>query len=342
MFTGRGIRGRLLQRGLHAQHRRVYSYNSKTTFGHVPAPSAVVKEEVGNAQKFVPVHVKSEDDVDEFAASRQFLKMVHYDEAPGPNVPGGRLYTYVITLQGEWRFTETGPEFAIQFLSKHSMHSDVAPEIAVAGEFFVRRRRRKGGMPLSHEHHEHEKENKEEGDDTDVDDLNTGVKRRFSCASIQPPGAAEKKAFKDHSNERGEKEKHDDAGSDSQDYKEKHEQEDIGANEVNENRGTQSDTESISHRPSHTIGRSRHPSDFVLIIDNDSGTYRPGKSQLPSLKKYLERNLPGLKIKAMACDDPKLKQWKEEQKPKKEVTKARHISQPSSNSESSGDSDSER
>lgn len=49
----------------------------------------------------------------------------------------GRLYTYVITLDGEWRFSETGPEFAIDMLSKHSMHSDVAPEIAFSGEFFV-------------------------------------------------------------------------------------------------------------------------------------------------------------------------------------------------------------
>jgi len=343
MFTGRGIRGWLLQRGLHAQHRRIYSYNSKTTFGHVPTPSAVANEEVGNAKKFVPVHVSSEDDVDEFAASRQFLKMVHYDEAPGANVPGGRLYTYVITLQGEWRFTETGPEFAIQFLSKHSMHSDVAPEIAVAGEFFVRRRRRKGGMPLSHEHQEHEKENKEKTDDTDVDDLNTGAKRKFSYSSIQPPGAAEKKGMKEDSDEKDEKAKHDEAGSDPKEHKEKREQEDIGTNEGSEKHENQADTELIrvSHRPSHPIGRSRYPSNFVLIIDNDSGTYRPDKSQLPSLKKYLERNLPGLKIKVMACDDPKLKQWKEEQKPKKEVTKARHISQPSSNSESSSDSDSE-
>ena len=48
----------------------------------------------------------------------QFLKMVHYDQ-------GGRIFTYVITLDGLFRFTETGKEFGIDLLSKHTMHSDV-------------------------------------------------------------------------------------------------------------------------------------------------------------------------------------------------------------------------
>ncbi|KAJ6576519.1 hypothetical protein DFH09DRAFT_1451863 [Mycena vulgaris] len=41
-----------------------------------------------------------------------------------------KLFTYGITLDGEWRFTETGPEFAIDLSSKHSMHADLALEIA--------------------------------------------------------------------------------------------------------------------------------------------------------------------------------------------------------------------
>ena len=46
----------------------------------------------------------------------------------------GRVFTYVITLDGEMRFTETGEDFAIELLSKHSMHADVAGEIAYSGE----------------------------------------------------------------------------------------------------------------------------------------------------------------------------------------------------------------
>ena len=68
----------------------------------------------------------------------------------------GRLFTYVILRDGEWRFTETGSEFSVDLLSKHSMHADMAVEIAFSGEFFVRRIRPDGAE---------EEEAAEEGDD---------------------------------------------------------------------------------------------------------------------------------------------------------------------------------
>ena len=73
--------------------------------------------------------------------------MVHYDE-------GGRIFTYVLTLDGLLRFTETGKEFGIDLLSKHTMHSDVNIYIACSGEFFVRRLRplKNPPMPLTKKH----------------------------------------------------------------------------------------------------------------------------------------------------------------------------------------------
>jgi hypothetical protein len=349
LFTGRGIRGCLLQRGLHAQHRRIYSYNTKTTYGHVTAPPAIVNEGVGDAQKFVLEHEKPDAKVDELAASRQFLKMVHYDEAPTSDVLGGRLYTYVITLQREWRFSETGSEFAIQFLSKHSMHSDLATEVAASGEFFVRRRRGKGGMPLSDGEEEGtgaetgaEKEKKEgcEMRGKTLDNPDAEAKGDLSNASIPAkPDASDKKAMAETPGSNDKKEQHTEQGSQSNGQHEQEEKEDADSSERKEKHENRGDKESIhiSHKPSHLVGRSRHPSNFVLVIDNDSGTYRPDKSQLPSLQKYLERNFPGLKIKAIACDDPKLKKWKEEQKPEKETANARQISQPNSSSNNGSD-----
>lgn len=55
------------------------------------------------------------------------------------------------------------------------------------------------------------------------------------------------------------------------------------------------------------------PRFYELIIDNDSGTYRPEKSLLPVLQQFLEKNLVGLQIVTMACDDKKLEKIKEEQ-----------------------------
>lgn len=106
MFTGKSLRGWLLNHALHHQHARIYNYDATTVYGSFPEPSK------------------------DF--TRQFLDLVHYDR-------GGRIFTYILTLDGQWRFTETGKQFGIDLLSKHTMHSDVSIYIAFSGEFFVRR-----------------------------------------------------------------------------------------------------------------------------------------------------------------------------------------------------------
>ncbi|KAL8702934.1 MAG: hypothetical protein Q9201_003888 [Fulgogasparrea decipioides] len=106
MFTAKSLRGRILNRALHHQHSRIYNYDRTTVYGSFPSPSKDM--------------------------SLQFLDLIHYDH-------GGRIFTYVLTLDGMWRFTETGKEFGIDLLSKHTMHSDVNIYIAFSGEFFVRR-----------------------------------------------------------------------------------------------------------------------------------------------------------------------------------------------------------
>ncbi|OLN93238.1 hypothetical protein CCHL11_07588 [Colletotrichum chlorophyti] len=106
MFAKSGLRGKILNKALHKQHSRIYNFDSSTEYGTFKA--------------------RSEE------ASLQFLKLVHFDE-------GGRIFTYVLTLDGMFRFTETGKEFSIDMLSKHTMHSDVETYIACSGEFFIRR-----------------------------------------------------------------------------------------------------------------------------------------------------------------------------------------------------------
>ncbi|KAM0263519.1 hypothetical protein ACHAQJ_001138 [Trichoderma viride] len=106
LFSSTGIRGTILNKALHKQHHRIYNYDSSTEYG-----------------TFEPCSKQ---------ASLQFLRMVHFDE-------GGRVFTYVLTLDGLLRFTETGKEFGIDFLSKHTMHADAEKYIACSGEFFIRR-----------------------------------------------------------------------------------------------------------------------------------------------------------------------------------------------------------
>lgn len=195
MFMSTGIRGKILNKALHKQHNRIYNFDSSTEYGEFPPCS--------------------ED------ATRQFLKMANFDQ-------GGRVFTYVLTLDSLFRFTETGKEFGIDLLSKHTMHSDVETYIAYSGEFFIRR--------------------------------------------LEKPTA-----------------------SDSADPK-----------------GKTHPTEKIPGGPPDDSPPT-DPSYYQLVIDNDSGTYRPDKSVLPDLKAFFERNLPGLGVVTMHWEDEELQNMKERQ-----------------------------
>jgi len=202
MFTTSGIRGFFLSKALHHQHSRVYNFSRTTEYGLLG-------------------YEPSQE------TSQRFLDLVHYDE-------GGRIFTYVITLDGVFRFTETGKEFGIDLLSKHTMHSDVSIYIAFSGEFFIRR--------LRHRHR---------------------------------PAPEEAEV----GNGKGDQEAYE--------------------------KGKEPDNE--THPPKDIPGGPpRHdppkdPAYYELIIDNDSGTYRPNAKLLPVLKEFLEHNFPGLHILTLDC-----------------------------------------
>ncbi|KAI5272054.1 hypothetical protein E4T47_04669 [Aureobasidium subglaciale] len=220
MFTSTGVRGFVLSKALHHQHARVYNFDRTTKWGHFP--QGPCKE-----------------------MTQAFLDLVHYDE-------GGRIFTYVLSLDSLFRFTETGKEFGIDMLSKHTMHSDVSVYIAFSGEFFIRRLKYKNKPP--------------------------------------PPDAADSGS----------------AGSENGDAAHTD-----GANE--------------SHPP-HDLNNGppnneppKDPAHYQLVIDNDSGTYRPNAKMLPLLKKYLAANLPGLHIQTLDCqaDEQKMNRMKKAQRDRK-------------------------
>jgi hypothetical protein len=202
MFTATGVRGFILSKALHHQHARVYNFDQNTEFKMFKEPS----------KQF----------------TQKFLELVHYDQ-------GGRIFTYVLTLDSLFRFTETGKEFGIDMLSKHTMHSDVAAYIAFSGEFFIRRLKHPNRPPP------------EEGGSNQShppDDIDGG-----------PPEDEPKK----------------------------------------------------------------DPSYYEIIIDNDSGTYRPNAKLLPLLKEFFESNFPGLHVVTLDCqgDAEKMERMKKEQRDRK-------------------------
>lgn len=219
MFNAKSLRGRILNRALHHQHARIYNYDRSTLYGVFPKPCKEM--------------------------TKQFLDFVHYDQ-------GGRIFTYVMTLDSQWRFTETGKEFGIDMLSKHTMHSNVSIYIAFSGEFFVRRLRK----PHRVDHEE------------DEDQLREGK------------------------------------GGDPE--KETH----LPAPEPEDDDG-------------HASTESGDPSHYELIIDNDSGTYRPNAKLLGQFRQFLEHNLPGLRVATLDCqgDADKMGKLKDEQRERKKKSK---------------------
>ena len=205
MFTSKSLRGRILNRALHHQHSRIYNYDSTTIYGSFPSPSKNM--------------------------SLQLLDLVHYDK-------GGRIFTYVLTLDGLWRFTETGKQFGIDLLSKHTMHSDVSIYIAFSGEFFIRR-----------------------------------LKTPWKDASEQ----------------------------------ETHPPAEINGGPPNDE-------------------PPKDPAYYNLVIDNDSGTYRPNKDLLPKLRDFMEHNFPGLKVTTLDCvgDEAKMSKLKQEQRDRRKAEGENH------------------
>ena len=239
MFTSSGIQGWILSKALHHQHNRVYSFDGKTEWGHIK-------------------------DGPNIELTKKFLELVRYDQ-------GGRIFTYVLTLDALWRFTETGKEFGIDLLSKHTMHSDVSIYIAFSGEFFVRR--------LKH-------------------------------ARRPPPPEPIQESSQTHPPDHKRNETHPPA--------------DI-------NGGPPEDDP------------PKDPAYYELIIDNDSGTYRPNAKLLPLLKEYLTRTLPGIHILTLDCqaDEEKMNKMKDEQRDRKKREGERIVYTQGSRSSSISSSDEE-
>ncbi|KAE8144133.1 hypothetical protein BDV25DRAFT_167585 [Aspergillus avenaceus] len=197
MFTSQSLRGRILNRALHHQHERIYNFDRSTLNGQFKTPCTEL--------------------------TQKFLEFVQYAQ-------GGRIFTYVLTLDGQFRFTETGKEFGIDLLSKHTMHSNVSIYIAYSGEFFLRRRKRH--------------------------------RRHVSQVSHY------------------------------------------------------SETEIPVEEESESKEISTDPGDYELLIDNDSGTYRPNGKKLPLLKAFISENFVGLHVTTLDCteDAGRMGQLKNEQR----------------------------
>ncbi|GMK54635.1 hypothetical protein CspeluHIS016_0112210 [Cutaneotrichosporon spelunceum] len=273
MFESQGLAGRFLNRAVHQQHEVVYHYDSSTEYGRLPGPGK--------------------------SMGQRFLDMACWGE-------GKRIYTYIITLDGLMRFTETGPEFGIDMLSKHTMHSDVNIYIAFSGEFFVRRYR----------------------PDAPGEDVAAKYDRNSLDIEIEQEAA---KPGKNNPEDMGLEVKRRQRGPD-----------DGSKKSANTNLPHWSPLRQYDVPPQvdtlygpGSNRRSTEPSDYELVIDNDSGTYRPDKELLPIFRKWLSEQFGGMHVAVMSCSDEINQDMKKKRYKDKVKLKGSRFYRPASHSSSS-------
>lgn len=191
-----------------------------------------------------------------------------------------KMFTYAITPDGCFHFTRSGDQFAINHLSKHAMHSNTAKEVVYSGEFFF--------VTNKSDDEDQAAEHNDEGtaqtiikDDSLVLQIRRGVE---NIKNIQDEAATHTRA---------------------------RDKIKIKARAMLHKNHADNDPEK---KQSPATEHHHKVSDFTLVIDNSSGTFMPDAKDLPKLKEFLERNFDGLRIKALAQDDPKLKEAKETRK----------------------------
>ena len=324
MFTASGLRGKILNKALHHQHTQIYSYSSTTKYGTIEPETEQV--------------------------TRRFLDQCHAQEEGGKDSDGkktgGRLFTYVITLDGLMRFTETGKEFGVDLLSKHTMHSDVNVYIACSGEFFLRRRRRNSRLPHPISDSQGPAKPKtnmlEKMNSPDSTELNHDVNGDHNGQGQAVSPHHGQSSSPGHDSGLGSSAESED--SNDRDMKKS---ESAAAQKRGKLSPSHSHAPTIAalitgERAGTTGSNGPDPEDFELIIDNDSGTYRPNKEVMPSLVPWLEKNFPGLKITFKDCGDDKLQEEKKKQREIKKGGKNVQILQRSGSGSSGWSSDQER
>lgn len=295
-----------IHRIMRRQHRRIYHFDDWTKYGVLPdpvgpesrhpsvsGPSALPPSSSAssNATSADASATTSGDDTmagPNFEMSRRFLDMCYWGD-------GARIFTYIINRNGMLRFTETGPEIALDLLSKHMMHADVDSYVAYSGEFFVRPYRR-GPDPdpaLDAQSSAQEEEDVsgmlETVPPSHIDESIHPVldRRRISTVCVPQAPHGPRTAL---------------------------------------GRMLMANIERLGPAPgsnmpdvTHTLtGPERNasidPRDYELVIDNESGTYRPAVELLPLLRRFLAANFRGLHVTAVSGMDPALKAWKDERR----------------------------
>ncbi|KAF3935380.1 hypothetical protein ABW20_dc0100878 [Dactylellina cionopaga] len=213
---------------------------------------------------------------------------------------GGALFTYVVTTDGQMRWSEVGTGWASEVGSKHVILSNGAKHVAFAGEFFVRRKPRRHNRRPSYNA-------SRMGSSNSAVLTYRNFKNRDDRKKKRPVSG-----LQDQSASRGETMLGDtlpmagripDALSISQlpSLFPGHSRTD-SASTIDRDRDLElMFPPSNSRRPSQTSINMTDQVRFQLYIDNDSGTYRPLEKHIPTFRQFMKSQFPGFDVIVSHC-----------------------------------------
>ncbi|BFZ53461.1 hypothetical protein PYCC9005_000485 [Savitreella phatthalungensis] len=289
MIYGRDIRGILLRRALRTQHSTIYGFDKRTLVGSCPRDDAAAR----------------------------LLEMT--DAATDLD---RKVFTYAIMPNGVLHFTQTGPAFAINHLSKHAMHCNASKHVVYSGEFFFVRRTEgqtgeeavraggpSGALDDDAQAHQdaHENKNGKDGrgtasstivkDDSLVMRVRQGTENLIDLGEEGELEAAKRKMRA-----------RDRLKPSYWKLKRQHHAEVSKRVKKGPNAGNDKDKSARTY----PNDEHRHSVDeFTLVIDNSSGTFMPDPKKLPAIQKLFEKNFPGLRIVTLGQDDKRLSELKD-------------------------------
>ncbi|EWC43783.1 hypothetical protein DRE_07348 [Drechslerella stenobrocha 248] len=209
---------------------------------------------------------------------------------------GGALFTYVVTTDGQMRWSEVGAGWASEVGSKHVILSNGARHVAFAGEFFIRRKPRRHHRRPSY-----------------------APTSSFASSNSGVPYYRNSKNRDDRKDKRPDSNNQNIPGLRGEDM--------LGANSVAGDRrsGGKALNQFSGHYRTDSLGpverdlelmflegASRQSSEistksssdqprFQLYIDNDSGTYRPLEKHIPAFREFMKKQFPGFDVIVSHC-----------------------------------------
>ncbi|KAK6519217.1 hypothetical protein TWF281_003053 [Arthrobotrys megalospora] len=230
------------------------------------------------------------------------------DDGEEEEQTGGALFTYVVTIDGQMRWSEVGAGWAREVGSKHVILANGAKHVAFAGEFFIRRKPRK--------HHRRPSfavssragssssgvltyRNSKNRDDRKKKRANSGARESFSRGETMlgdslpavnrnpeawaPPGQLPFWSPPAHLPFTAPY-RTDSASTIERDR-------DLDLMFLQDD----------SRRPSQISLNTTDKVRFQLYIDNDSGTYRPLEKHIPAFREFMKRQFPGFDVIVTHC-----------------------------------------